>query len=105
MTEEEKPKHHKLGPSSLKYVEICPGFRNTDNDEPHPVAVEGTMLHEACETGDMSKCDDDQMVLVGKCLDYVDHHTKGADKIHRELRLEISYDTRGHLISADDTPF
>ena len=45
--------HHKYGPSSLKWREICPGWDN----EPQPTeggsiaALEGTMMHKALETG------------------------------------------------------
>jgi len=37
--------HHELGPSALKYVEICPGYRSENVSSPW--AEEGTMLHEA----------------------------------------------------------
>ena len=40
--------HHELGPSTLKYVEICPGYRSSN--ETNQFAEEGTMLHSAAET-------------------------------------------------------
>jgi hypothetical protein len=37
--------HHKLGPSTLKNVEVCPGFRSTN--EENVFTIEGTKMHEA----------------------------------------------------------
>jgi len=79
--------HHELGPSALKYVEICPGFRSTN--ETNVYAEEGTKLHEACETGVLDGLDDEQMRLVAACLDYTDKLEQGADEVHKELRVEI----------------
>ena len=79
--------HHKFGPSSLKYIEICPGFRNSN--ETNPVAEEGTFLHEACESGDLEGLSEEQQGLVGICLDYLTKLEKGADEIHKEIKLDI----------------
>jgi len=87
--------HHKFGPSTLKYIEICPGFRNSNDEEPHPVAIEGTRLHEACETGDLGGLDSDQLTLVRKCLAYANSVTAEAAEVHRELKMVINYDTSG----------
>lgn len=52
--------HHKYGPSSLKWREICPGWDN----EPQPseggsiAALEGTMMHKALETGNYEGLDE-----------------------------------------------
>ena len=80
--------HHELGPSALKYVEICPGWRSTN--ETNVYAEEGTMLHEACETGSIAGLDDEQVKLVSTCLDYVEALEKDADEAHKELRVEIA---------------
>ena len=79
--------HHELGPSALKYVEICPGWRSTN--ETNVYAEEGTMLHEACETGSMEGLDDEQVRLVAKCLDYVEALEKDATEAHKEMRVVI----------------
>ena len=82
--------HHELGPSTLKYVEICPGYRSSN--ETNPFAEEGTMLHSACETGNMDGLNDEQLRLVTACLDYLAPMEVVADETHKELRVEVSYD-------------
>ena len=79
--------HHELGPSALKYVEVCPGWRSTN--ETNVYAEEGTMLHEACETGSMKGLDDEQVRLVSTCLDYVEAIEADGDQTYKELRVEI----------------
>ena len=79
--------HHELGPSALKYVEICPGYRNENVSSPW--AEEGTLLHEACERGDTEGLDDEQAKAVVSCLDYVEKLEKGADKVLKEHRVYI----------------
>ena len=88
---QEKEAHHELGPSALKYVEICPGYRSEKNVTT-PWAEEGTLLHEACERGDTDGLDDEQARAVATCLDYVEALEKDADETHRELRVEIDLD-------------
>ena len=82
--------HHKFGPSSLKYIEMCPGFRNSNDT--NPVAEEGTLLHEVCETGNLEDITEEQRGLVTPCLDYVHKLEDGADETHNEIRLTISLD-------------
>tara|TARA_Y100000593_G_C4179060_1_gene271082 strand:- start:50 stop:367 length:318 start_codon:yes stop_codon:yes gene_type:complete len=79
--------HHKFGPSALKYIEICPGFRNSN--ETNPIAEEGTLLHEACETGEVDHLTEEQQGLVAPCLDYVHKLEKDATEAHNEIRLNI----------------
>ena len=79
--------HHELGPSALKYVEICPGYRSENTSSPW--AEEGTKLHLACETEDFEGLDDEQMSSVATCLDYVNALEKDADEVFKELRVEI----------------
>jgi hypothetical protein len=38
------PDHHKAGPSSLGYIELCPSWKNRAGSV-HPIAEEGTILH------------------------------------------------------------
>ena len=82
--------HHELGPSALKYVEICPGYRSENVSSPW--AEEGTMLHEACETGELKGLDDEQTSAVAHCLNYVEALEKDADEAHKELMVEIHLD-------------
>ena len=79
--------HHEMGPSALKYVEICPGYRSENTTTPW--AEEGTLLHEACERGDTNGLDDEQSRAVASCLDYVESLEKGADRVLKEHRVEI----------------
>lgn len=83
--------HHELGPSTLKYVELCPGYRSTN--ETNPFAEEGTRLHAAAETGDMEGLSEEQIKLVASCLDYVSQLEDRPDvEIFKELRVEIGYE-------------
>lgn len=61
--------HHKLGPSTLKNVEVCPGFRSTNED--NIFTIEGTRMHEAAETGNFEGLDEEQETMVAKALAYV----------------------------------
>jgi len=80
--------HHELGPSALRYVEICPGWRSTN--ETNVYAEEGTKLHKACETGRLDDLDEEQMRLVATCLDYVEAlEDEPHTETYKELRVEI----------------
>tara|TARA_Y100000289_G_scaffold25161_1_gene24583 strand:+ start:225 stop:491 length:267 start_codon:yes stop_codon:yes gene_type:complete len=81
--------HHELGPSTLKYVEICPSYRSSN--ETNIFAEEGTMLHSAAETGDLSGLDEEQLKQVVACLDYIKPMEDVADEVHKELRTEIRH--------------
>lgn len=41
--------HSKYSPSGLKPKAACPGFENDNSKPPHPVTLEGTMLHEVLD--------------------------------------------------------
>tara|TARA_B100000686_G_C16554171_1_gene844213 strand:- start:613 stop:879 length:267 start_codon:yes stop_codon:yes gene_type:complete len=82
--------HHELGPSTLKYIEICPGYRSSS--EPNPFAIEGTKLHLAAELGELEGLNDEQVRLVNTCLKYIEPLEKGADEVHKELKVEIRHD-------------
>lgn len=82
--------HHELGPSTLKYVELCPGYRSTN--ETNIFAEEGTLLHSAAETGNMEGLSDDQIKLVQSCLDYlVPLESVPNVEVFKELRVEVGY--------------
>jgi hypothetical protein len=83
--------HHELGPSTLKYVELCPGYRSSN--ETNPFAEEGTLLHSAAETGNMEGLSEEQIRLVSSCLDYLQHlEDRPEVEIYKELRVEIGYE-------------
>src|SRR5690606_26064430 len=80
--------HAEHSPSSLKFKEICPGFENEPDDERfRDLADEGSRMHEAAETGDMSKLTIEQRHFVQNVLDYVERATLGATKTIKEQRL------------------
>ena len=79
--------HHEFGPSTLKHIEVCPGYRSSD--ETNPMAEEGTMLHDKVERGDLSDLTDEQTQLVQFCLDYAKPFIEGADEVQHEQRYEI----------------
>lgn len=81
--------HHELGPSTLKYVEICPSYRSSN--ETNPFAEEGTMLHEAAETGELSGLNEEQLRHVVSCLDYIKPMEDAADRVEKEMRVEIKH--------------
>jgi len=87
--------HHHYGPSSLKHYECCPCYSPTpDNGNPHPVTVEGSMLHKRWETGDRTGLTGEQ----NRCIDAIDNlcttlfrelESYGEVKVEREVRLSI----------------
>jgi hypothetical protein len=89
--------HHPLGPSTLKHVEICPGFRSTN--EQNVFTIEGTRLHEACETRKFEGLDDEQSYSVGVCLTYVDKLGEGKQvERFQERKLTIALYTEDEPI-------
>ena len=88
--------HHELGPSTLKYVEICPGYRSSN--ETNQFAEEGTMLHSAAETGKLDGLNDEQVRCVRTVLDYVKKLDANAKEIHKEMRVEVVYREDGSSI-------
>ena len=63
-------KHARHSPSSLGYKEICPAFYGKSGT--NAAAEEGTLMHEALETDDYSKLNEEQAFLCGLCRDYRD---------------------------------
>lgn len=81
--------HHVLGPSTLKYVEICAGYRSSN--ETNIYAEEGTKLHSASETGDLDGLDEEQIRAVVSCLDYIKPLEDEADRVEKEMRVVIRH--------------
>ena len=86
--------HHKYGPSSLKSREICPKWERSE-EEAGEAAQEGTMLHTACETGDVTGLTPEQTYAVNSCVEYVSLIKAEAPAVtddQKELRLDIHHD-------------
>ena len=80
--------HHELGPSTLKNVEICPGFRSTNED--NIFTLEGTKMHEAAETGNFSELDEEQEIMVAKALAYKNSLESDESESVLEQRVTIA---------------
>jgi hypothetical protein len=61
--------HAKHSPSSLKNKELCPHWEKRSGSS--PAADEGTMMHEAADTGHLIGLNEEQTAQVQLCLDYV----------------------------------
>jgi superfamily II DNA or RNA helicase len=92
MSEPTQKKHAEFSPSGLKYFEMCPSF--TRREGTNVIAERGTRIHEALETGDFSKLENDEEVNIASlCRSFVADliESKGWKSIKRinELRLEV----------------
>jgi len=100
--------HAKHSPSSLRYKEICSGWQHTPGTS--EAAEEGTAMHHAAETGDLTGLNPEQMAQVAECIEYTNEVVELAQEIHRELRLDCMgltwgtadvvaiYPDHGHII-------
>ncbi len=82
--------HAEHGPSSLKYKEICPSWRNRDTK--NWASEKGDRIHEAMEYDDPSKCANDEEKAIYEALQtYVAQITKGKKVMrdHREVKVDI----------------
>ena len=93
---EPEGEHHPLGPSALKYIEICPSYRSSN--ETNPAAEEGTLLHRACETNDLSSLTEEQVTLARSVLDYMEKVREGSTFVLKERKVAID-------LSVDDVLF
>lgn len=66
--------HAPYSPSSLKYFALCPSWKPGDSEEAgETAAAEGTTIHKAFETGDLSLCTTDEgKACAKKALAYVE---------------------------------
>lgn len=80
--------HHRHSPSTLKYKSICPGFES-DQTGDMTAADEGTVMHLAYETGDLSGLSPEHAELMRGPLLRIAELEAGADEVHKELRLSI----------------
>lgn len=94
-------KHARYSPSKLADIEDCPCWTDTprDNDDQNDAALEGTLLHHACETGDMSQIEtDEQQGAVDSARAYVNRvitELPGTPEIRKEIHLRLKDITFG----------
>lgn len=60
----------RISPSQLRFYELCPGYRPDDATSAY--AEEGSLLHEAVETRDLSKLDPEQRRAAEFCIANID---------------------------------
>lgn len=87
--------HARFSPSKLEGLEICPKYRREEDTE---ASDEGTMMHEACETGNLDGLTEEQRSAVSLALGYKDAlkaRCAGAQEL-LEVRLELKDLTFGH---------
>lgn len=97
---EPEGEHHPLGPSALKYIEICPSYRSSN--ESSPAAEEGTLLHLACETNDLSSLTEDQSKLVDTVLKYMKKVRDGSTFVLKERKVSIELNVGDVLFGSID---
>lgn len=83
--------HAKISPSGLKNFDACPGYvREDKNETPHPVTVEGTLIHEALDKGDLSELNADQRELAEFCEAYAGMLPSAQGQTIKEPKLDIN---------------
>lgn len=90
--------HAKYNPSSLKLWELCPSYKNREEECVNPAAEMGTRIHDALETGDPSKLiNDDEIELYELTAEAVEDILKkhgaqlGEDyTVLNEVRITIN---------------
>lgn len=97
--------HHRMGPSSLRYREICPGYDGMQST--NPAAEMGTRIHAALETDDLSGLHNDwEVLLVTKCqearVNIMNRLRFVPDKTYREIRLDIDLGEGIHTFGTSD---
>jgi len=82
--------HAKHSPSSLKNKETCPHWENRPGSS--KAADEGSLMHEAADTGHLGGLNDEQLAQVQLCIDFVTNLENGIPGCKRfnELQLDIA---------------
>ena len=91
-TLKEEKKHARVSPSGIKNLVICPSMIGEPRDPNVPNAAdEGTMMHEAFETGFLMNLNPEQASAVQSVIDYCKPFIDIAKRehVHREITLEI----------------
>ena len=63
--------HHRYGPSTLDSLDLCVRFKFKESEDMDDAATEGTLLHEAFETGNLAGLDEEQRNCVSLIRNYV----------------------------------
>lgn len=97
----EKP-HHWAGPSTIDSLSRCVRFAYSDSFE--DAANEGTLMHKAFETGDLSGLDDEQKACVSTARSYVESlkYEGGAVAADWEDFAEIGLELQGLTYGTSD---
>lgn len=102
-------KHHPFSPSKLQILEACPKFKGLEGS--NEAAERGTMMHEASETLDFSKLNQEETEAVHDYLDFIaacKDQLPGCEEL-TEIRVAVdSWETTAGfldkaLISEDKT--
>lgn len=80
--------HAPQSPSKLHYLEQCPQYENRSTAA-GPAAEEGTKLHAAAETGNLTGLNDEQKHQVQLCIDYTKSLTHKDGLVLREQKLVV----------------
>lgn len=85
--------HARYSPSTLYYREMCPGWASSNDTNPY--ALEGTMMHEAAESRNLSGLNKEQLWCVNLVLDYGDeivleYPKAPLDLLEEKLRIPYS---------------
>ena len=90
--------HARFSPSKLQSKEICSRFdyKEDEDGQENEFAAEGTLMHEALETGDLSKLDPEQQEQVVKVQSYFDSLLSGIDprRIRRWSEVKVTLPDR-----------
>lgn len=94
-------KHARYSPSKLEFLESCIRFEYKEMED--GAAEEGTELHKAYETGDLSGLTEEQRMVVTKALLYAEGVRMEAPvtEEHKETQLtlsELTYGFADHII-------
>ena len=83
-----KRKHARCSPSKLKPLGICPSYEPDEEAEVHPVTLRGTAMHEAMETEDDSKLDEQEVTLVNMVRQGLQVDIEWAESIIMEKHIK-----------------
>jgi len=95
--------HAEYSPSALKNYEACPSYKKREGT--NAIAEQGTKIHEAIDSGDVSHLNDEELAIAKYCFDFQDHVRSGKGskpvKILREVVLNIDAGDQSTFGSAD----
>lgn len=89
-------KHAKISPSSLKSFEKCPGFKRQPEGDPHPVTVEGSIIHQALEDEKYDHLTPEQLELADYCNTYMSMQGTIHGDVLKEPTLPVMGPVFGH---------